>query len=272
MDKQSSSSSRIIVVNPMVMNEEEEEVVHHQQEAPLLNRAQNEKQKKLEEMKLKYPELFQEEITEDDDDDVCPICLELFTNENPALPCDCTHQFHFQCVEEWLQRSGECPVCYKKLKYDLMSSEEEVAYARHQLGYHSPQQIHNENNNRLNNGPPATSNVHYDLQSFFRDHAARHAASHRAHLVNNNNNTIAPPPITTATTTSIRHYNRIPSSTTTIPTPRVEQRPRSRSVFGKLFDKLNQMCSSLPSMVSQPTTTVPANNASRRSRRSQTVF
>ncbi|ORC87846.1 uncharacterized protein TM35_000202550 [Trypanosoma theileri] len=46
----------------------------------------------------------------------CPICLERFTLENPAIVVICGHGFHLQCLEEWRQRSPLCPVCSRPLQ------------------------------------------------------------------------------------------------------------------------------------------------------------
>jgi hypothetical protein len=40
--------------------------------------------------------------------DVCPICYEEL-NENIAI--DCGHQFHHDCIYEWLKHQQNCPLC-----------------------------------------------------------------------------------------------------------------------------------------------------------------
>lgn len=42
----------------------------------------------------------------------CPICLEHFTLDNPAILLKCEHGFHLQCLESWRQRSSACPMCF----------------------------------------------------------------------------------------------------------------------------------------------------------------
>lgn len=40
----------------------------------------------------------------------CTICLEQITAENlKTLPC--SHQFHTQCINEWLENHETCPLC-----------------------------------------------------------------------------------------------------------------------------------------------------------------
>ncbi|RNF21427.1 uncharacterized protein Tco025E_03477 [Trypanosoma conorhini] len=45
----------------------------------------------------------------------CPICLERFTLDNPAIVFVCGHGFHLQCLESWRQRASICPVCMKPM-------------------------------------------------------------------------------------------------------------------------------------------------------------
>lgn len=51
------------------------------------------------------------------EEDVCSICLDPYTDTEPAMEFVCGHSFHFQCSESWLQRSDSCPMCWKKLQY-----------------------------------------------------------------------------------------------------------------------------------------------------------
>lgn len=48
----------------------------------------------------------------------CPICLEPFTLDNPAIIVQCKHGFHLQCLESWRMRSPACPVCLTSLAGD----------------------------------------------------------------------------------------------------------------------------------------------------------
>lgn len=55
---------------------------------------------------------------EDDDEDVCPTCLEDYTYENPRIVLKCSHDFHLGCIYEWKERSELCPVCGKVMVFD----------------------------------------------------------------------------------------------------------------------------------------------------------
>ncbi|KAL6633289.1 hypothetical protein ACP70R_025960 [Stipagrostis hirtigluma subsp. patula] len=46
-----------------------------------------------------------------DEEDVCPICLEEYDEENPRSITKCEHHFHLCCMLEWMERSNTCPVC-----------------------------------------------------------------------------------------------------------------------------------------------------------------
>mmetsp|Transcript_3233 Transcript_3233/g.12337 ORF Transcript_3233/g.12337 Transcript_3233/m.12337 type:complete len:203 (-) Transcript_3233:13-621(-) len=50
---------------------------------------------------------------------VCAVCMEGYKagDEQKTLPC--FHRFHTRCVDEWLRRSGGCPIC----KHRVSSSE-----------------------------------------------------------------------------------------------------------------------------------------------------
>ncbi|XP_071703318.1 E3 ubiquitin-protein ligase At3g02290-like isoform X2 [Rutidosis leptorrhynchoides] len=48
-----------------------------------------------------------------DDEDVCPICLEEYTIENPRIITKCFHHYHLGCIYEWNERSETCPFCSK---------------------------------------------------------------------------------------------------------------------------------------------------------------
>ncbi|CAN6811302.1 unnamed protein product [Brassica oleracea] len=52
-------------------------------------------------------------IVSDDDEDVCPTCLEEYTSENPKIVTKCCHHYHLSCIYEWMERSQDCPVCGK---------------------------------------------------------------------------------------------------------------------------------------------------------------
>ncbi|KAK9908472.1 hypothetical protein WJX75_008453 [Coccomyxa subellipsoidea] len=50
------------------------------------------------------------------EEDVCSICLDEFTAEDPEQRTSCEHRYHLQCIMQWAQRSRECPMCFKALQ------------------------------------------------------------------------------------------------------------------------------------------------------------
>ncbi|GAU14027.1 hypothetical protein TSUD_168520, partial [Trifolium subterraneum] len=48
-----------------------------------------------------------------EEEDVCPTCLEEYTEENPKIVTKCSHHYHLGCIYEWMERSDTCPVCGK---------------------------------------------------------------------------------------------------------------------------------------------------------------
>jgi hypothetical protein len=52
----------------------------------------------------------------EDDSNLCPTCLEPFTEDNPRVVAKCGHQYHLPCIYEWLERSPNCPMCGKKME------------------------------------------------------------------------------------------------------------------------------------------------------------
>jgi len=56
-------------------------------------------------------------ISDEDDDDVpmCAICLESFCDGDLARKLNCTHMYHKDCIDPWLQQSSVCPVCKREI-------------------------------------------------------------------------------------------------------------------------------------------------------------
>ena len=43
----------------------------------------------------------------------CAICIDQFTDkcQITVLPCDVRHYFHTKCIQQWLERETNCPLC-----------------------------------------------------------------------------------------------------------------------------------------------------------------
>lgn len=59
------------------------------------------------------------DLLDNEEEDVCPTCLENYSADNPQIVAECGHAFHLQCIVEWETRSGStyCPICAKPMQY-----------------------------------------------------------------------------------------------------------------------------------------------------------
>ena len=57
--------------------------------------------------------LFNED-NEQEEEDVCSICLDIFNDTDIHLT-PCKHKFHKNCLNEWLKQRSSCPNCRKLL-------------------------------------------------------------------------------------------------------------------------------------------------------------
>lgn len=75
-----------------------------------------------ESLKVDEYESCEKGVSEDkaEEEDVCPICLEEYDEENPRSITKCEHHFHLCCILEWMERSETCPVCDQVTLIDEM--------------------------------------------------------------------------------------------------------------------------------------------------------
>ena len=43
----------------------------------------------------------------------CSICLEEYIENNDIIKLNCEHQYHKECIKEWLKINNNCPQCRK---------------------------------------------------------------------------------------------------------------------------------------------------------------
>lgn len=53
--------------------------------------------------------------TQEEEENVCSICLDEFCDDDPIAETQCGHGYHLQCIMQWAQRSQECPLCFSEL-------------------------------------------------------------------------------------------------------------------------------------------------------------
>ena len=68
--------------------------------------------------KLEISKSNEAPVLAQEDEDVCPICLEEYETENPDFTTKCEHHYHFSCILEWMERSDTCPICDQELVLD----------------------------------------------------------------------------------------------------------------------------------------------------------
>lgn len=45
----------------------------------------------------------------------CSICLEEYIENNNIIKLNCEHQYHKECIKEWLKINNNCPQCRKNI-------------------------------------------------------------------------------------------------------------------------------------------------------------
>lgn len=50
--------------------------------------------------------------------DTCSTCLELYSEDNPAIWTKCNHHFHLACIYEWMERKLTCPICERAMSFE----------------------------------------------------------------------------------------------------------------------------------------------------------
>ena len=46
-----------------------------------------------------------------DSHETCSICFEEYKNDTPIAITECQHSYHLSCIESWLERKRDCPIC-----------------------------------------------------------------------------------------------------------------------------------------------------------------
>jgi len=57
-----------------------------------------------------------EKVKWDKDDEECKICFDNITKGDYILNLDCKHNFHLECLKEWLHFKQDCPICRSHIK------------------------------------------------------------------------------------------------------------------------------------------------------------
>ncbi|KAK4538587.1 hypothetical protein CDCA_CDCA18G4612 [Cyanidium caldarium] len=55
-----------------------------------------------------------------DDTRECLICFEAYSRQDPQVFAKCGHGYHIQCILQWLERRGACPICDERVTAEEM--------------------------------------------------------------------------------------------------------------------------------------------------------
>ncbi|KAK9729624.1 hypothetical protein K7432_000142 [Basidiobolus ranarum] len=61
-----------------------------------------------------------------DEDAVCCICLEEYSDGEKLREMKCIHYFHVHCIDEWLKLNRTCPLCKRDIEFDKSTEETET--------------------------------------------------------------------------------------------------------------------------------------------------
>ncbi|WMV52285.1 hypothetical protein MTR67_045670, partial [Solanum verrucosum] len=52
-----------------------------------------------------------EVVAPDVESDICAICQSEYENEENIGALQCGHEYHSDCIKQWLMRKTDCPMC-----------------------------------------------------------------------------------------------------------------------------------------------------------------
>ena len=76
----------------------------------IIPRPENQRTRSAPELNSQQQTLDIKNVTEEQKQDQCAICLENFENTAAFLP-NCRHFFHQTCIERWRSQKNSCPLC-----------------------------------------------------------------------------------------------------------------------------------------------------------------
>ncbi|OQR93181.1 hypothetical protein THRCLA_08521 [Thraustotheca clavata] len=93
-------------------------------------------------------ELLDEYKEEDDEEEMCTVCLDSVSVQDQGFLPKCVHCFHFECIFRWAQEANRCPVCKTSFKCIMQKDEQgntikttAVAHAKQKIRADASQDI-----------------------------------------------------------------------------------------------------------------------------------
>jgi hypothetical protein len=63
-------------------------------------------------IQINFPEIVIKDLNKlDEANKSCTICLDDFVNNEKVVALPCLHYFHKKCINKWMERKKECPIC-----------------------------------------------------------------------------------------------------------------------------------------------------------------
>jgi hypothetical protein len=83
-------------------------------------------------MKKNNIEMYKNSKTSTYDICECMVCLENIDKENSAnlTTLYCSHYFHTECINEWLNKSQSCPICKQSIYKIVLNEWFETQYKK----------------------------------------------------------------------------------------------------------------------------------------------
>lgn len=97
------------------------------------------------------------------ENDVCCIWLENYSEENVGiiqLPCAGKHNFHKECIIQWIDQSNTCPICKTEITEEILNSiqENQNILVREDSDIKSSDNSKNENYGTMSRNLPSSTN------------------------------------------------------------------------------------------------------------------
>jgi len=67
----------------------------------------------------------EEEEEGDEEKPSCPICMQPYNKDDELRILPCSHEFHIQCIDQWLPVKKMCPLCRHDITKPLTTNNKQ---------------------------------------------------------------------------------------------------------------------------------------------------
>jgi len=86
----------------------------------------------------------------DNEEVICPICLEEFNDNETVIELSCKHIFHKDCIKSWFKNNHSCPTCRKKIDLNCDNNDNNSDIFGNWINTFINSITNQVNNNRIN--------------------------------------------------------------------------------------------------------------------------